>query len=200
MQITKEKIQRSGQNIPWIADGVDWYISTSGHSYQKRCTVWDSLIQAKWQTQRNHMSCVKEAFSALRAQGVILWARISELLSQKEYSKALNLLWFVTLENFCSEHLGICKENVTICNELAFHRHSLETAPRSPRVHSSHTENPCNKGPMSVKRCKQKSYMQNLHMMQIRSSRFHDEKVKECIQNIILNAKARMKSGKIRDS
>lgn len=142
LQITKEKIQRSGQNTPWIADGVDWYISTSGHSYQKWCTVWDSLIQAKWQTQRNHMSCAKEAFSVLRAQGVILWASISELLSQKEYSKVLNLLWFVTLEKFCSECLGTCKENITICNKFAFHRHSLETAHRSPRVHSSHTGNP----------------------------------------------------------
>lgn len=104
--------ERCGQNIPQIADRVDWYISTSGHSYQKWCTVWDSLIQAKWQTQRSHMSCAKEAFSVLRAQGVIFSAGVSELHSQKEYIEAgaLNSFWFVTLENVSAECLGAYKK------------------------------------------------------------------------------------------
>lgn len=34
-------------------------------------------------------------------------------------------------------------------------------------------------------------------MVQIWSSWFHDEKLKECVQNIVLNAKARMKSEEI---
>lgn len=59
------------------------------------------------------MSCAKEAFTVLRAQGVIFSASISELHSQKEYTKAvaLNLFWSVTLENFSSERLDACKEN-----------------------------------------------------------------------------------------
>lgn len=40
------------------------------------------------------MSCANEAFSVLRAQGVIFSASISELHSQKEYTKAITLTLF----------------------------------------------------------------------------------------------------------
>lgn len=58
------------------------------------------------------MSCAKEAFSVLRAQGVIFSAGVSELHSQKEYIEAgaLNSFWFVTLENVSAECLGAYKK------------------------------------------------------------------------------------------
>lgn len=120
---------------------MDWYISTSGHSYQKWCTVWDSLIQATWQTQRSHMSCAEEAFSALRAQGVIFSAGVSELHSQKEYTEAgaLNSSWFVTLENVSAECLGAYKRKYN-CLQYTFLRHSLEIIHRCPRGFSSSLE------------------------------------------------------------
>lgn len=57
------------------------------------------------------MSCAKEAFSALRAQGVIFSAGVSELHSRKEYTEAgaLNSFWFVNPENVSAECLGAYK-------------------------------------------------------------------------------------------
>lgn len=62
------------------------------------------------------MSCAKEAFSVLRAQGVIFSAGESELHSQKEYTEAeaLNSFWFVTPENVSAECLGAYKGKIQL--------------------------------------------------------------------------------------
>lgn len=87
------------------------------------------------------MSCAKEAFSVLRAQGVIFSAGESELHSQKEYTEAeaLNSFWFVTPENVSAECLGAYKGKYNYL-QYSFLRHSLEITHRSPGLFSSSLE------------------------------------------------------------